>query len=415
MSMKGQNLLAVVELGVAGAVFLYTGWLLTPSSTNHSLLAAGPMRRAGRWYRAAWARAIVWWASWPHLIDRLAGVRRAPTEPSPFNEIWRDRSATLRRYRSSPTRRVPILLVHALVTHPWILDLAPGHSLVEALVDQGFDVFLLDWGDGGADVSRRGFVEYIHALRRAEESVRAAAGAEKVHLIGYCSSATLCLVRLAGWGHDHIASFTGIAPPVDLAVPSRMAAMMKSRFLKPVLMLDEDGCVPAAYIRESFHALRPQALRTVTRAFRRRRDPVFRLTYYPLARWAFEQRRIPGALFFDMVELYRSNALYEGTAFSLDGSTIDLRSVRAPVLVALATRDHIVPGASSQALASVLPQTEVLVCPSGHVSMISGTGGREVLWPGLTRFLSEVEARAARPKRARTSGLRAPGTRKGRG
>jgi poly[(R)-3-hydroxyalkanoate] polymerase subunit PhaC len=396
MSSRGQNVLALVELAAAGAVFLYLWWVWTPSSTDRKLVRASSPRRLVRRCRAAWGRGMLWWASWPHLIDRLGGVRRAPVDPTPSDEIWRAGPATLRRYRGSRTRPVPILIVHALVTQPWILDLAPGRSLIEALVERGFDVFLLDWGDAGAAESRRGFVEYIHTVRRAEESVRAVAGAERLDLAGYCSSATLCLIRLAGWAHDHIASFVGIAPPVDLAVPSRMASMMTSRYLKPVLLLDEAGCVPAAYIRESFHALRPQALRTVTRAFRRRSDPMFRSTYFPLARWAYEQRRIPGALFFDLVQLYRSNALYEGAPFELDGAPIDLRSVRTPVLVALATRDHIVPGTSSHALASVLPQAEVLVCPSGHVSMLSGTGAHEVLWPGLTRFLERTDA-ASRP------------------
>jgi poly(3-hydroxyalkanoate) synthetase len=183
-----------------------------------------------------------------------------------------------------------------------------------------------------------------------------------------------------------------------------MAEMLSHRFLKPVLLLDQDGCVPAAYIRESFHVLRPQALRIVRGAFRRRGDATFRATYGPLSRWAYEHRRIPGALFFDLVELYRTNALYQGGLTSQDGRPVALSNVRAPMLVALATRDHIVPGASSHALASIVPGTETLACPSGHVSMLSGTGAHEVLWPGLTGFFARMEAGSRRPRTRRRPG-----------
>ncbi|MEX2555843.1 MAG: hypothetical protein WEB06_09435 [Actinomycetota bacterium] len=373
----------VAILWVAIALALIFAWSSVSSGTGHALLKAGPVRRLGRRYRDLWLRGLLWGASWPHLIDRLQRVHRAPVEQTPFDMVWQDGSATLRRLRGA-RKRPAVLLVHALVSRPWILDLAPGHSLVGALAGAGFDVFVLDWGDAGRADSRRDLAACVATLLQTEERVLAEAGTPAVHLAGYCSGATLCLIRLGGWPHDRIASFAAIAAPVDLAVPGGMRTMMTHKLLKPVLLIDADGCVSAAAIRESFHALRPQVFRSVTRAVRRRRDPEYRRIYDPLSRWAYEQRRIPGALFFDTVELYRTNALYEGR-MSVEGRAIDLSSVRTPILVALAIRDHIVPGASSQALGSVL-EVETLACPSGHVSMLSGEGGREVLWPGLTQF-----------------------------
>jgi polyhydroxyalkanoate synthase len=61
--------------------------------------------------------------------------------------VWTHRTTTLYRYRSH--RRayaVPVVLVFALINRPDIFDLRPGHSFVEFLLGEGFDVFLLDWG-----------------------------------------------------------------------------------------------------------------------------------------------------------------------------------------------------------------------------------------------------------------------------
>jgi polyhydroxyalkanoate synthase len=41
---------------------------------------------------------------------------------------------------------VPLLLVFALINRPEIFDLRPGSSLIEFLLDEGFDVSLVDWG-----------------------------------------------------------------------------------------------------------------------------------------------------------------------------------------------------------------------------------------------------------------------------
>jgi polyhydroxyalkanoate synthase subunit PhaC len=45
--------------------------------------------------------------------------------------------------------RVPILSVMATTNRGYILDLAPGQSLIEFLLKQGYDVYLLDWGPPG--------------------------------------------------------------------------------------------------------------------------------------------------------------------------------------------------------------------------------------------------------------------------
>ena len=364
-------------------------WFTVPSSPDRALVRAGPLRRLARSWRAMWVRGFLWWASWPHVIDHVGGVHRAPVDPHGYDVVWTDGPVTLRRLHGARRRGSPILVVHALVSQPWILDLAPGHSLLGALVDAGFDVFVLDWGAPGRKEAGRGIAEYTATLLAAEEQVMSSSGADALHLAGYCSGATLCLIRLGGWSNDRVSSFAAIAPAVDLAVPGGMSTMMTSSLLKPVLLLDGDGCLPAAVIRESFHALRPEALRTVTLAYRRRRNPSYRVVYDPLARWAYEQRRIPGALFFDLVELHRTNALFDG-GLSVSDRPIDLATVRAPTLIALALRDHIVPAASSLALASVL-EAETLICPSGHVSLLNGERGREVLWPGLTAFFDAHE------------------------
>ena len=92
------------------------------------------------------------------LLDKLTrGTRiildgaHAQTGRTPSEVIWSRNKARLHHYRSEHprTHRVPILFVYALLNRPYCLDLMPGNSFVEFLVDEGFDVYLLDWGIAG--------------------------------------------------------------------------------------------------------------------------------------------------------------------------------------------------------------------------------------------------------------------------
>ena len=81
---------------------------------------------------------------------------------TPRDVVWTHRNTTLYRYRSSQRRYgVPLLLVFALINRPEIFDLRPGSSLVEYLIEEGFDVFLVDWGYPDEEDADLGLDEYV--------------------------------------------------------------------------------------------------------------------------------------------------------------------------------------------------------------------------------------------------------------
>jgi polyhydroxyalkanoate synthase len=143
-------------------------------------------------------------------IDRLvaAGVETANillTTPdasigsTPKDAVWTHRKTTLYRYRSNGRRHaVPVLLVFALINRPEIFDLRPGHSFVEHLLGEGFDVYLLDWGVPGAEDADTGLDYYVcDALPWGMREVLRSSGASEVTLLGWCIGGTLCAMHAA--------------------------------------------------------------------------------------------------------------------------------------------------------------------------------------------------------------------------
>lgn len=83
-------------------------------------------------------------------------------------------------------RSVPILLTYGFVLKPYIFDLVPGNSLVEYLVGEGFDVYMLDFGISDAKdarLSSEDFVlDYMHGAVQEILRISEVSGAEEVSL-----------------------------------------------------------------------------------------------------------------------------------------------------------------------------------------------------------------------------------------
>jgi poly(3-hydroxyalkanoate) synthetase len=80
-----------------------------------------------------------------------------------------------------------MLLTYGFVLKPYVLDLVPGNSLVEYLVGQGFDVYMLDLGNSDAARLSLGdlIFDYVHG------QVLETLGAGDISLFGQVQSGTL--------------------------------------------------------------------------------------------------------------------------------------------------------------------------------------------------------------------------------
>jgi polyhydroxyalkanoate synthase len=106
---------------------------------------------------------------------------RASVAQTPKQVIWTLNKAKLYRYipivAAEQRHKVPLFLVFALMNQPYILDLRPGHSFIEYMVKQGYDVYLLDWGAPGPEDKELKFDDSVlDYLPRAIRKLKAVSG-----------------------------------------------------------------------------------------------------------------------------------------------------------------------------------------------------------------------------------------------
>ena len=129
------------------------------------------------------------YATGTHLIVHGTKVEAGLT---PKEAVWQKDEARLYHYEPGRQKKypVPVLIVYAPILRPYILDLVPGNSFVEFLLREGFDVYLLDWGNAGPEdrhLSLEDWIlDYMPEAVEGVEGVLTDSTAEGLTLFGYC-------------------------------------------------------------------------------------------------------------------------------------------------------------------------------------------------------------------------------------
>ena len=94
-------------------------------------------------------------------------------------------------------REIPLLIVPPTINKYYILDLAPGRSMIEYLTGQGQQVFVMSWRNPDARHAAWGMDEYVQAIIEAAGAAAGIRGTGEVHLLAACSGGILASVAAA--------------------------------------------------------------------------------------------------------------------------------------------------------------------------------------------------------------------------
>ncbi len=304
---------------------------------------------------------------------------------------------TLRLYHYRPLTdeiyRVPALLVMATTNRGYIFDLTPGQSLVEYLLQRGYDVFMIDWEAPRPDEKTLDLASYVlDFLPSCVARVKVVTGEPDISVIGYCFGGVLALLWAAlhpDAGLKNLATFT---TPVDFTKMPLFATWSDKRYFDVDRLVGTLGNCPAEMLYTAFDSLRPGGrVAANIRLLDRMWDDEFVKAHRMIDRWSSDVLPLAGAYFRDTTKrLMWDNALFEGT-MDVAGRPVDLEAITVPFLHVTAEHDHIVPTAASAPLIEMVGSTdkEHVTLKGGHVSLIGGPNAVRRMWPKLDQWLAE--------------------------
>jgi polyhydroxyalkanoate synthase len=330
-------------------------------------------------------------------FEVLTGREPEPVGQTPKDVVWSRGTTRLYRYRATtPTRHpVPLLMVHSLVSKPYILDLIPGNSFVEYLVGQGFDTYLIDWGTPRPEDHVLRLEDYVlEQLPAAIEVVLERSGATEFSLFGYCMGGLLALLYAATHPNAPLRNLVTLATPVDFSNMGLQSFWSQEPYMNVDRLVDTYGNIPAAMIKESFRLLRPASEYSPVRfisLWQNVLDDRFVQQYRAFDRWTNEHIPFPGECFRQTTKaLARENRLAKGT-MELGGREATLSNITCSFLAVAAESDHIVPLAATNVQPDLVSSAdkELVVMPGGHVGLAAGRKAVRTLWPKVAGWLAE--------------------------
>lgn len=310
--------------------------------------------------------------------------------------------------------RTPVLLVPSLINRHYVLDLLPGRSFVEFLVERGHDVFVIDWGSPGDEDRFLTFDTFCD--RYIGRCVRRAAklsGAGRVHLLGYCLGGTLAAIHTA-IRPERIASLIALAAPIRFADSGLLSLWTRTRSFDIRNIVEAFGNVPWPLMQASFHLLKPtMPLQKAVQLYDKAEDERFLQGFLAVETWSNDNVSFPGACYVKYVEeLYRRDALLHGD-LEISGRPVDLGTIRCPTLAITFEHDHIVPPQSAAILLERVgsPVRERIHENGGHVGAVVSRRARHGLWLRVSEWLAKTSLAAAEAPMRTDNQVRAPRTR----
>ncbi len=315
---------------------------------------------------------------------------------TPKEVIWKKNKAKL--YRYTPVKdnlhKTPILLVYALINKPYILDLTPGNSLVEYLLNRGFDVYLLDWGTPGLEDSNMKLDDYIvDYIPKAAKKVLRTSKSPELSVLGYCMGGTMTSIFAALNEDLPIKNLIFMTSPFDFSDTGLYGAFLDDRYFNLDKAVDTFGNIPPEMIDFGNKMLKPITnfygpyVTLVDRSENQRFVESWKL----MQKWVADGIPFAGEAYRQWIrDFYQQNKLINGE-LEVRGRKVDLKNIKANILNIAASRDHIAMPHQVAALMDAVSSEdkEYKLLQTGHVSVVFGPKAVKETYPSIGDWLEK--------------------------
>src|SRR3972149_10285596 len=297
--------------------------------------------------------------------------------------------------------QVPILIVYALVNRYYILDLQPDKSVIKKLLEEGFDVYVIDWGYPSGVDRYLTLDDYVNGyINNAVDKIREFSGLDKITLLGVCQGGTFS-VMYAAQHPEKVKNLVTLVAPVDFDTDKGILHLW-AKSLDVDKIVDYYGIVPGDFLNAGFLLTDPFRLmidkyvglfdriecESNDTACSIRNEETIK-NFLRMEKWIFDSPDQAGETFRQfMKDCYQKNLLTK-TELKLNGKKINLKNINMPLLNVMAEFDHLVPNDASKPLTEAVSSSDkkTLVFPTGHIGIFVGSTSQKEVCPRIAEWL----------------------------
>jgi len=318
----------------------------------------------------------------PQMVNRKPFPVGEKLACTPGAVVYRDEIFELLQYAPATpaVRSRPLLMVPPELNRYYVLDLSPGRSLVEYLVANGIQTFMIVWRNPRPELGhgRWGVDDYLTAQAQAADVVKKITGSETISWLGLCAggiTTALMLGYLAATGDTSAGSATFIVTMLTNRCPN-IIGMMDTKQSRAMLRRAADAgqVIPGRSVRTSFAWLRPNDLvfnYLVSGWLLGQDAPSF-----DVLAWNDDATGVTARFALESTELL-VDAMSRQEPITVLGTPVDLAKVDCDSFHIAGYTDHITPWRAAYTSTQVLGgEKELAVVKSGHIQSFVNPAGK---------------------------------------
>ncbi|MCH2037002.1 MAG: alpha/beta fold hydrolase [Rickettsiales bacterium] len=302
--------------------------------------------------------------------------------------LWKQGSAELRSYGAHDHSKPIILFIPSLINRSYVLNLNERLSMVEYLKAQNMHPMIIDWNDPLAKEHDYSIEDYVNQFIEPIVRFIHRQYDQKIIIAGYCLGGILSLASYHSV-KEYVSGMVLMATPWDFNVKQYQFPRLLAQHLDGYI--DNANFIHKDMVQLLFYYISP-------RSYLDRYIKIADLTEHTqqaddmiaIEQWSNDGIHLTKGIARDcLIHLCRDNLVHKGKYF-VNGRPIDLSLIDIPVCIITASKDRIVPFASSTVLAAQLPQYDHIQAQTGHVSLVASSSSQKEVWEPLKAWIHNV-------------------------
>ena len=345
---------------------------------------------------------------------------------TPYDVVYEEDRVKLKHYKPTVDiqLKMPLLVVYALINRETMLDLQPERSVVQNFLQEGIDVYMIDWGYPARkdryltiDDHVNGYMDNIVNFILDKHNL------DKIHLMGICMGGTFCVIY-AALHPEKIKNLVTTVTPTNFDTDQGLLHIwMKDMDVDRIV--DTYGNIPGDIMNMGFLLLNPARLviDKYVGFMENMANKKFVENFVRMEKWIFDSPDVPGETFRQFIrDCYQKNLLIQ-SKMKVGGKRVDLKKITMPILNYYGKYDHLVPPEACELLTRRVgsKDTENICLDTGHIGIYVSSRCQKEFAPRISRWLKERDEdkkkrgtkkqlpkkRAAKRPPKKTSGLKA--------
>ena len=315
---------------------------------------------------------------------------------TPYEVVYEEDRVKLKHYKpvTEIQLKTPLLVVYALINRETMLDLQPGRSVVQSFLNDGIDLYMIDWGYPTRkdryltiDDHVNGYMDNIIGFILKKHNL------DKINLMGICMGGTFCVIYSA-LHPERIKNLITTVTPTNFDTDQGLLHIWM-KHIDADQITDTYGNIPGDIMNLGFLLLNPARLMIdkYVGFFENMDNKTFVENFIRMEKWIFDSPDIPGETFRQFIkDCYQQNLLIQ-SKMEVGGQRVDLKKITMPLLNYYGKYDHLVPPAACELLTGKVgsKDAEDICLDTGHIGIYVSSKCQKEFAPKIVNWLKARE------------------------